>query len=197
MRRSSALLALPVVFAFACSDQPTGPPDASALSPVFSAHASAAVWVAKVSGGFGGFENGTGDLIPLGQKNDINHIQINAKLFGDGSASGSLTGKRQLVNTAVPGLNTLLIFHIIKASVTCLEVDGNQAWIGGVVQKGALNAVLPLPPGTEAVFQVVLQPDGSVLVQLAPIPAALCTTKPDVPNKYRADNGNLTITDRR
>ncbi len=38
MRRSAAFLALPVVFAFACSDQPTSPTDALALSPVF-AHA--------------------------------------------------------------------------------------------------------------------------------------------------------------
>jgi hypothetical protein len=41
MRRSSAFLALPVVFAFGCSDQPTRPSDALALSPVF-AHAPAA-----------------------------------------------------------------------------------------------------------------------------------------------------------
>ncbi len=41
MRRLSAFLALPVVFAFACSDQPTSPTEASALSPVF-AHAPAA-----------------------------------------------------------------------------------------------------------------------------------------------------------
>ena len=41
MRRSPAFLALPVVFAFACSDQPTSPTDALALSPVF-AHAPAA-----------------------------------------------------------------------------------------------------------------------------------------------------------
>ncbi len=41
MRRPSAFLALPVVFAFACSDQPTRPSDALALSPVF-AHAPAA-----------------------------------------------------------------------------------------------------------------------------------------------------------
>ncbi len=40
MRHSSAFLALPVVFAFACSDQPTSPSDALALSPVF-AHAPA------------------------------------------------------------------------------------------------------------------------------------------------------------
>jgi hypothetical protein len=40
MRRSSAFLALPVVLAFACSDQPTSPTDALALSPVF-AHAPA------------------------------------------------------------------------------------------------------------------------------------------------------------
>jgi hypothetical protein len=40
MRRSSAFLALPVVFAFACSDQPTSPSEALALSPVF-AHAPA------------------------------------------------------------------------------------------------------------------------------------------------------------
>ncbi len=43
MRRSSAFLALPVVFAFACSDQPTSPSEALALSPVF-AHAPAGGW---------------------------------------------------------------------------------------------------------------------------------------------------------
>ncbi len=41
MSRSSAFLALPVVFGFACSDQPTSPSEALALSPVF-AHAPAA-----------------------------------------------------------------------------------------------------------------------------------------------------------
>ncbi len=42
MRRLSAFLALPVVFAFACSDQPTSPSDALALSPVSFAHAPTA-----------------------------------------------------------------------------------------------------------------------------------------------------------
>jgi len=41
MPRLSALLAIPVVFSFACSDQPTSSTEALALSPVF-AHAPAA-----------------------------------------------------------------------------------------------------------------------------------------------------------
>jgi len=41
MPRLSALLAIPVVFSFACSDQPTSPTEALALSPVY-AHAPAA-----------------------------------------------------------------------------------------------------------------------------------------------------------
>ena len=40
MPRLSALLAIPVVFSFACSDQPTSPTEALALSPVY-AHAPA------------------------------------------------------------------------------------------------------------------------------------------------------------
>ena len=42
MRPSSAFLALPVAFAFACGDQPTRPTDTLALSPVPLAHAPAA-----------------------------------------------------------------------------------------------------------------------------------------------------------
>jgi len=180
--------------ALACSESPTGiPPDEA---PLFD-KASGGTWVAMISGGLNNvFDNGTGVPLPMGQKLDHNTNQVHAWLYADGSVKGSFTGMRKLVQIGGEGGNNLVFFHVMQSPVTCLVVDGNQAWIGGVFEKIEANIGIPVPPGTEFVTQFVLDGD-EVWSQNTLAPASSCTDKPDLPDKYRWDMGSLKIVDRR
>jgi hypothetical protein len=174
--------------ALACSESPTGMTEDEA--PLF-AKGSGEGWVAMVSGGLNNvFDNGTGVPLDWGQRLDHNTNQINVKLYADGSVKGSFTLMRKLVAIGGEGGNNLLYFHVNQTSVTCLEVDGNQAWVGYVIEKPAEYA------GAEIVSQFVLDGD-EVWSQNVFAPASSCTDKPDIPDKYRWDMGSLKIVDRR
>ncbi len=88
MRRSPAFLALPVVFAFACSDQPTSPTEALALSPVF-AHAPAAgfSYAFGIEVGFPGAPSAiakNGDRIDIGLNVDDAPFTFHPKTISGG-----------------------------------------------------------------------------------------------------------------
>jgi len=178
--------------ALACSESPTGtPPDEA---PLFD-KASGGTWVAMVSSGLNTvFDNGTGIPLPWGQKLDHNTNQLHARLYADGSVKGSFTGMRKLVQIGGEGGNNLVFFHVMQSSVTCLEVDGNQAWVGWVIEKIEEN--IGVPPGTELVSQLVLDGD-EVWSQNVFAPASSCTDKPVLADMYRWDMGSLKIVDRR
>jgi hypothetical protein len=148
-----------------------------------------------VSGGLNNvFDNGTGVPLPWGQRLDHNTHQVNVKLYADGSVTGSFTLMRKLVAIGGEGGNNLVFFHVMQSSVTCLEVDGDQAWIGWVIEKIEEN--IGVPPGTELVSQYVLDGD-EVWSQSTFAPASSCSDKPDIPDMYRWDRGSLKIVDRR
>jgi hypothetical protein len=178
--------------ALACSESPTGV--AQDEAPLFD-RASGGSWVAMVSGGLNSFENGTGAPSPNegGQRLDHNTNQINVKLYGDGSVKGSFTLMRKFVAIDGEGGNNWMFFHIKKASVKCLEVDGNQAWVGYVVEK----AVGVAPEGIEIITQFVLDGDEVWSQNDLLYPGHSCSDKPDLAGKYRWDMGSLKIVDRR
>ena len=65
-------------------------------------------------------------------------------------ADGSTQGQYQVDNRDVSGSRE-------HGTVTCLEVDGNQAWIGGVIT----HSSIPGREGTPRIFRVVDRGEGS------------------------------------
>ncbi len=125
---TTALLAVAV----GCTDTT----DATSADPQF-AHSGAgggSHWVAQVVGGTQGFDD------DFGADRDVNVLGIQAKLFSDGSASGTIQVSRLLVHPpGIPGLGVVARFFNVHATVLCMEVVGNRAWIGAVATHGELD----------------------------------------------------------
>ena len=207
MRRLSAFLALPVVVAFgflsmAC-DGTVVSPEASELAPAFAVHGGHGRWVAQVVGATNGFDD-----VGLADR-DINLLAIQAKLFADGSASGTIQGSRLLVQTAgFLGLGPTARFFKVHGTVSCMEVAGNRAWIGGVATKGEVDiglAGLGPPPGTivdvtGALFKFWLRDpgDGTIDVQVFFVDdLSTCTDQDEPPIPFFNTPSALKIMDRR
>ncbi len=193
---AAALLAVAV----GCTDTT----DATSADPQF-AHSGAgrgSHWVAQVAGGTQGFDD------DFGADRDVNYLGIQAKLFSDGSASGTIQASRLLVHPpGIPGLGVVARLFNLHGRVLCMDVNGNRAWLGGVVTKGEIDAGLLGGPfgtivdatGLLAKFWFVVNDDGTVDGQLAAV-ANLdeCTVQDDPPIPFfNTTNGNLRIMDRR
>ncbi len=208
LARFATLPVLGAALTLACSESPTG----AALdrpTPMQSSSSAAGRWVAQVVGGQSGFDDdGLADR-------DVNHLAIQAKLFADGSAKGSIEVSRLLVQPAdFLGLGAVARFFRLHVAVTCLEVDlqavdGNRAWIGGIVTKGEVDiglAGLGPPPGTivdvtglPLKFWMRDNEDGTFDAQLSPLEGlADCAVLDDPPIPFfRTTAGNIQIMDRR
>ncbi len=186
---ATALLAVAV----GCTDTT----DATSADPQFARGGVAGSrWVAQVVGGLRGLD-------VLAQR-DINMLAFQAKLFADGSVSGTAQTSRLFVHPFFPSDDQVVPLFRAHGDVTCLEVDGNRAWIGVTVVRGFLDVGEP-PDGTRidvAGFEVVEflidNGDGTVDAQVEFADASSCVDKgePAFPF-FTFTNGNLKIMDRR
>jgi hypothetical protein len=106
-------------------------------------------------------------------------------------ADGSTQGQYQVDNRDVSGSRE-------HGTVTCLEVDGDQAWIGGIVT----HSSVPANVGIRRVFRVVDRGEGSgdppdqasILLFVIGDPAEECHTRPPLPGE-NLEGGNIQVTD--
>jgi hypothetical protein len=104
-------------------------------------------------------------------------------------SDGTTQGQYQINNRDVSGSRE-------HGTVTCLEVRGNEAWIGGVIAASSL----PNREGTPRVFRVVDNGEGSgdpadqaSLVEV-PLLGVTCHTMPMIPLET-LEGGNIQVRD--
>ena len=102
-------------------------------------------------------------------------------------ADGTTTGEYQVDNQSVSGSRE-------RGIVTCLEVDGNQAWIGGVIT----HSTIPGREGTARVFRVIDRGDGEPPDQASLLivgdATVTCHTRPLLPVED-LDEGRIQVRD--
>jgi hypothetical protein len=102
---------------------------------------------------------------------------------------GTTRGQYQVDNRDVSGARE-------HGTVTCLEVDGNQAWIGGVITASSI----PGREGTARVFRVVDNGEGSgdppdqASLLVVGDPTLTCHTRPLLPLE-NLEGGNIQVRD--
>ena len=120
------------------------------------------------------------------------HVEFGTALrkfsfFARNNADGTTSGSYQVDNQSVSGSKE-------AGTVTCLEVVGNEAWIGGVIT----HSSIPGREGTPRVFRVVDRGDGSPPDQaslLAVGDATLtCHTRPPLPLED-LETGKILVRD--
>jgi hypothetical protein len=107
---------------------------------------------------------------------------INARLDAAGDVSGQ-------VEMHIDGLPA------VHGQVTCLAVDGNSAWIGGVVSHSQDETVVPA--GMEFWFRVLDNGNGNPPDRISTIrlglPAATCNERRPVMVPWLLERGNLVV----
>jgi hypothetical protein len=104
-------------------------------------------------------------------------------------ADGTVQGQYQINNRDVSGSRE-------HGTVTCLEVDGDEAWIGGVIT----HSSLPDREGTPRVFQVVDRGEGSgdppdqASMLLPTLTTGECHLRPDLAPQP-LEGGNIQVRD--
>ncbi len=104
-------------------------------------------------------------------------------------ADGTTQGQYQVNNRDVSGARE-------HGTVTCLAVDGNEAWIGGVIT----HSSLPGREGLARVFRVVDRGEGSgdppdqASYLIVGEPLVTCDTRPWLPLET-LEGGNLQVRD--
>ncbi len=104
-------------------------------------------------------------------------------------ADGTVQGQYQVNNRDVSGSKE-------HGTVTCLEVDGNEAWIGGVIT----HSSVPYREGIRRVFYVVDRGEGSgdrpdqASMFLVALTTAECHTRPYIPPE-ELEGGNIQVRD--
>ena len=188
-RRILFLTLTTVVAATACDSSEAGVLDPEI--PLVGAESPRGDWVFRINGGGVGMEQVTSQL---------NNVHVNAWLYEDGSVDGSV-----FINIRTPkgqdDLGTeLSAFGRWDAS--CMEVDGNMAWISGPLVRGRRVSGLPsLPLGTEFLAIIQRNGPGDYVGYFAPaffVGAADCTDRPPFPpggDDYTL-HGNFTFHER-
>ena len=103
-------------------------------------------------------------------------------------AEGNVSGQVEMHIDGVPPLH---------GTVTCLQVDGTSAWIGGVVTASQNIAEVPL--GTEFWFRVQDNGNGQdevdriSTIRLGFLPAATCNERRPVQVPWLLERGNLVV----
>lgn len=104
-------------------------------------------------------------------------------------ADGTVQGQYQVINRDVSGSKE-------HGSVTCLHVDGNRAWIGGVIT----HSSVPGREGIRRVFQVIDMGEGSredpdqASMLLMVLAADACHARPYLAPQP-LDGGNIQVRD--
>jgi hypothetical protein len=108
--------------------------------------------------------------------------------FARTNADGTTTGQYQVDNQDVSGSRE-------NGTVTCLAVDGDQAWIGGVIT----HSSLPGREGTPRLFRVVERghgapPDQASILIVAAEARVECQTRPLLPVQD-LEEGKILVRD--
>ena len=120
------------------------------------------------------------------------HVEFGTALrtfsfFARNNADGTTSGQYQVDNQSVSGSKE-------AGTVTCLEVVGNEAWIGGVIT----HSTIPGREGTPRVFRVVDRGDGSPPDQASLLVVGdatlTCHTRPPLPLED-LERGNIKVRD--
>jgi len=120
------------------------------------------------------------------------HVELGTALrtfafFARKKADGTTSGQYQVDNQSVSGSKE-------AGTVTCLEVVGNEAWIGGVIT----HSSIPGREGTARVFRVVDRGDGSPPDQASLLivgdATVTCHTRPPLPLED-LERGNIKVRD--
>jgi hypothetical protein len=119
------------------------------------------------------------------------HVELGAlrtfAFFARNNADGTTSGQYQVDNQGPAGSKE-------AGTVTCLEVVGNEAWIGGVIT----HSSLPGREGTARVFRVVDRGDGSPPDQASLLivgdATVTCHTRPLIPVED-LERGQIKVRD--
>jgi hypothetical protein len=102
-------------------------------------------------------------------------------------ADGTTSGEYQVDNQSAAGSRE-------RGTVTCLSVEGNQAWIGGVIT----HSTIPGREGTARVFRVVDRGDGEPPDQASVLivgdATVTCHTRPLIPVED-LEEGRIQVRD--
>lgn len=122
--------------------------------------------------------------------NEAVGVQVRDEFTARSDSDGTVTGEYQRIAGAA----------IIHGTVTCLTVVGNEAWVGGTIDRAAFT---PVAIGSEFVFRVVDNGEGQGVLDLfsrvafnqpAGTAAAFCETGADpIPLTPIERQGNVQV----
>jgi len=113
-------------------------------------------------------------------------FSMNARMYSDGTVGGMFQ-----VNNHGPG-------PYAKGSITCFSIDGNQAWLGGIVEKSDIPGLIGSVRGWRVVDNgegANSSPDQISLIGVANNNNAsdYCSDQPDRPALHDIEAGNIQV----